>query len=156
MWLRFNSINEMIYFLITKYEEDIMDIKPVTINPKSETPNGNWDVNRNTTTTTPNTELEDAKTEGRLWAYVNPRTMKPFEDDYWFHSGEPYYVKSLTIALESKKLRAAQIIVRADEWPGMYMMVGETVIRNKDTGRDERLQIRIPQAKVKADQTLTL
>lgn len=156
MWLRFNSINEMIYFLITKYEEDIMEIKPVTINPKSETPNGNWDVNRNTTTTTPSTELEDAKAEGRLWAYVNPRTMKPYEDDYWFHSGEPYYVKSLTIAPDNKKLKAQQIIVRADEWPGMYMVVGETVIRNRDTGKDERMQIKFPQAKVKADQTLTL
>lgn len=156
MWLRFNSINEMIYFLITKYEDDITDIKPVYVNPKSEDKDRNWDVNRNTTTTTPRTSSEDAKTEGRLWAYVDPRTMKPFEDDYWFHSGEPFYIKSLTLAPNGKKLKAQQIIVRADEWPGMYMMVGETYIRNRDTGKDERVQIKFPQAKVKADQTLTL
>ena len=38
----------------------------------------------------------------------------------------------------------------------MYMMIGETYIRNRDTGKDERVQIKFPQAKVKADQTLTL
>ena len=156
MWLRFNSINEMIYFLITKYEDDITDIKPIYVNPKSENGKDNWDVNKNTATTTLRTSSEDAKTEGRLWAYVDPRTMKPFEDDYWFHSGEPFYIKSLTLAPNGKKLKAQQIIVRADEWPGMYMMIGETYIRNRDTGKDERVQIKFPQAKVKADQTLTL
>lgn len=156
MWLRFNSINEMIYFLLTKYQEDIMSIKPVVINPKAETSEGNWDVNRNATVTTERTSLEDNKMEGRLWAYVNPRTMKPYEDDYWFHSGEPFYIKSLTIAPEGKKLKAQQIVVRADEWPGMYMVIGETMIRNRDTHEDERMQIKFPSVKVKADQTLTL
>ena len=36
------------------------------------------------------------------------------------------------------------------------MMVGETWIRSRDTGEDERLQIKIPLCKVKSDQTLTL
>ena len=27
MWIRFESINEMIYFIITKYENDILSIK---------------------------------------------------------------------------------------------------------------------------------
>lgn len=139
MWLRFNSINEMIYFLLTKYEEDIMEITPVVINPKAESSDGNWDVNRNATAVAERNKLEDDKKQGRLWAYVNPRTMKPFEDDYWFHAGEPYYIKSLTLAPEGKKVKAHQIIVRADEWPGMYMVVGETRIRNRDTGDDERL-----------------
>jgi hypothetical protein len=38
----------------------------------------------------------------------------------------------------------------------MYMMVGETYIRDRDTGDDERLQIKIPLCKVKSDHTLTL
>jgi hypothetical protein len=40
--------------------------------------------------------------DGKLWAYVNPRTMKPFLDDYWFHFGEPYYIKSLTTVDENQ------------------------------------------------------
>ena len=78
------------------------------------------------------------------------------DDDYWFTQGESYYVKSLTLAPENKKLKGQKIIVRADQWPGMYMFVGETWLRNRDTGKDERLQIKIPAAKIKADQTLTL
>lgn len=100
--------------------------------------------------------IEMGKFEGRLWAYVNPRTMKPYADDYWFHEGEPYYIKSLTIAPKSKQIKANKIVITPDQWPGMYMMVGETYIRDKETGEDERMQIRIPLCKVKADQTITL
>jgi hypothetical protein len=82
--------------------------------------------------------------------------MKRYADDYWFHNGEPLYVKSLTLAESGKRLKGNRIVVRADEWPGMYMFVGETYIRDKDTGEDERLQIKIPLCKVKSDHTLTL
>lgn len=156
MWLRFESINEMIYFLITKYEQDIQEIRSALICPKDETPDGNWDVNRNRTALHQSTSKEDKKEEGALWAYVNPRTMQPYSDDYWFHQGDPYYVKSLTLAQDGKRIKGNQIVVKADEWPGMYMVVGETRIRNRDTGEDERLQLKFPQCKVRADQTLTL
>jgi hypothetical protein len=51
MWIRFHSINEMIYFLITKYENDIIDIIPSTIyaneNDKSYGDGGGyWAVNK--------------------------------------------------------------------------------------------------------------
>ena len=156
MWLRFESVNEMIYFLITKYEQDIQEIRSTLICPKDETSDGNWDVNRNRTALHMSTKKEDKKEEGALWAYVNPRTMQPYSDDYWFHQGDPYYVKSLTLAQDGKRIKGNQITVKADEWPGMYMVVGETRIRNRDTGEDERVQLKFPQCKVKADQTLTL
>ena len=38
----------------------------------------------------------------------------------------------------------------------MYMLVGETYIRDRDTGKDERLQLKFPLAKVRSEQTLTL
>ena len=38
----------------------------------------------------------------------------------------------------------------------MYMFVGETYIRDRDTGEDQRMQIKFPQVKVKSDQTITL
>ena len=162
MWIRFESINEMIYFMLTKYEQDIFAIKAATIHPyanntidKDEEEDG-WYVNKNRTQVTENSDLESKKLEGKLWAYVNPRTMQPYSDDYWFHFGEPYYIKSLTLAPEGKQIKGNQIIVKADQWPGMYMVIGETYIRNRDTNEDERMQIKFPQCKVKSDQTLTL
>lgn len=152
MWLRFQSINEMIYFLITKYEQDIINILPATIH-SSGTP---WAVNDKYTTVNKNEDGESEKSRGKLWAYINPRTMKPYDDDYWFHQGEPYYVKSLTIAPKGKTLKAQRITVKADQWPGMYMMVGETYIRDRDTGEDQRMQIKFPLCKVRSDHTLTL
>lgn len=41
-----------------------------------------------------------------IWAYVNPRTMTPYDDDYWFHQGEPYYKKSLTLSTKQNPLKA--------------------------------------------------
>lgn len=152
MWLRFQSINEMIYFIITKYENDIIEIDPATIN----THNTTWSVNTDWTSADKNEDIESNKAQGKLWAYINPRTMKPYEDDYWFHQGEPYYVKSLTLAPKGKILKGKKITVKADQWPGMYMFVGETYIRDKDTGEDERMQIKFPLCKVKSDHTLTL
>lgn len=99
---------------------------------------------------------KERENDGKLWCYINPRTMTPYLDDYWFHYKEPYYIKSLTIVDEDKQLDAKSITVRADVWPGVYMLVGETYIRNRDTGKDEHLQLVIPQAKVKSEQTLTL
>jgi hypothetical protein len=82
--------------------------------------------------------------------------MKPYPDDYWFHQGESYYIKSLTIAEKDKSIKGKSITIRADEWPGMYMMIGETWIRARDTGDDMRLQIKIPLCKVRSENTLTL
>lgn len=226
MWIRFESINEMIYFIITKYENDILSIKAAYRAKPSDTVK--WvkkiyEVNEENVTAEPqghlytkgklisvssvsekgtpienttNIELIDGvkrwveytdapldkdnenpdavvgkdttvieeydnseiseKTEGKLWAYINPRTMKPFTDDYWMHQGEPYYIKSLTIAPTGKQIKGNKIVVKADQWPGMYMFVGETYIRDRDTGEDQRMQIKFPQVKVKSDQTITL
>lgn len=150
MCIEFNSINELIYFLITKYEDNIYDINIKNIDYSTEFKLGMTD---NT-----GEPISDIKYNGRLWAYVNPKTMLPYEDEYWFHQGEPYYKKSLTLADKDngKKLKSQKITVTAEQFPGMYMMVGETYIRSRDTGEDERMQIKFPLCKVKSDQTLTL
>lgn len=151
MWLRFQSINELIYFLLTKYEDNIIDIKPVEIDNNAD--NGEeWAVDKKETSI----KKDKSAAGGRLWSYVDTRTMKPYDDDYWFHQGESYYIKSLTFASKNKSLKGHRIEVKADQWSGMYMAVGETCIRNKDTGLDERMQIKFPLCKVKSDQNLTL
>lgn len=154
MWLRFSSINEMIYFLITKYKEDIVSIDPSTIDANEG--NDTWAVDDKITTVERNEDNESKRMKGKLWAYVNPRTMLPYDDDYWFHQGEPFLIKSLTIAEEGKKLKANRITVKSNEWPGMYMMIGETLIKNRDTGKEEKMQIKIPFCKVKSNNSLTL
>ena len=91
-----------------------------------------------------------------IWAYVNPRTMTPYDDDYWFHQGEPYYKKSLTLSTKQNPLNAQKIYVEQGVFPGMYKIVAETYIRARDTGEDQRVQITLPLCKIKSDQTLTL
>lgn len=91
-----------------------------------------------------------------IWAYINPKTMTPYDDDYWFHQGEPYYKKSLTLSTKQSPLKAQKIFVEQGVFPGMYKIVGETYIRSRDTGEDQRVQISLPLCKIKSDQTLTL
>lgn len=151
MWLRFENLNELIYYLLTKYENNIISIDAATINGPD-----NLGVNRGKTTVEIQEGQEADKVKGKLWCYLNPRTMTPFPDDYWFHQGENYYIKSLTLATGDKQIKGKQIVVKAGQWPGMYMMMGESWIRNRDTGEDIHLQIKIPLCKVKSDHTLTL
>lgn len=165
MWLHFESINALIYFLITKYEDNIKDIIPSTIDAQedsiiwkgsSSTAPNNWAVNKQVTQVTQNEDNESVRASGRLWSYINPHTMQPYPDDYWFHQGEPYYIKSLTVSPKSKKLKAQSIVIKADTFPGMYMLVGETYIRSRTTGEDEHMQIKFPLCKVKSENSLTL
>lgn len=91
-----------------------------------------------------------------IWAYVNPKTMEPYDDDYWFHQGEPYYKKSLTLSTKDAPLKAQRIFVEAGTFPGMYKIVGETYIRSRDTGEDQRVQLSFPLCQIRSNQTLTL
>lgn len=157
MWNKFESINEMIYFILTKYEQNIISIETsYREHPEQESTDTAKVDEDYTEMKTYDKSDKERQNDGKLWCYINPRTMTPYLDDYWFHYKEPYYIKSLTIADENRQLDAKSITVRADVWPGVYMLVGETYIRNRDTGKDEHLQLVIPQAKVKSEQTLTL
>ena len=151
MWNRFDSINEMIYFIITKYEDNIESIVSADITGGGKEYGKNYEVKEGDLSS-----QEVYKTSGKLWSYVNPKTMTPYPDDYWFSQGEPYYIKSLTFAPKNQKLKAQRISVHAGQFPGMYMIVGETYIRSRDTGEDERMQLKFPLCKIKSEQTLTL
>ena len=162
MWIRFEGINSMIYYIINKYSDNIVSIQPSTIysindGDKEETfKDPNCDVDKGVTNVEKNNDRESKRNEGRLWAYINPRTMTPYPDDYWFHQGEPYYKSSITIAPPNKKIKGHRISVKAGQFPGMYMLVGETWIRSRDDGQDERMQIKFPMCKIMSEQALTL
>lgn len=49
-----------------------------------------------------------------------------------------------------------QIVITAQNFPGTYCLVGETYARNKNTGKDEYFQFEIPQAKMGAENNITL
>lgn len=120
MWIEFDNLNELSYFLLTKYESDIIKIKD----------------------------------SDELWAYVNPHTLKPYDDVYWLHQGEAYYKLSLT--LSKVKSLGDRILVKAGEFPGMYMFEGTTWIRSKEDGKNKRILIRIPMCKVMSENSLAL
>lgn len=91
-----------------------------------------------------------------IWAYVNPNTMLPYEDDYWFHQGESFFKKSLTLSTKQNPLDAKKIFIEQGTFPGMYKIVCETKIRNRDGSGDDMVQITLPLCKITSDQTLTL
>lgn len=140
MWLRFSSVNELVYYIITKYEDNILKIGSASIEV------GEDDIE----------VVQEKSSDSSLWAYVNPKTMTPYPDDYWFAQGEIFYKKSVTLSTEKKNIKAKQIKVKAGQFPGMYMFVGETYIRNRDTGEDERMQLKFPLCKVTSNQSFTL
>lgn len=53
-------------------------------------------------------------------------------------------------------LSGSKIEISAENFPGTYRLVGETYARNRKTGRDEYFQFIIPQAKMSAENTITL
>ena len=76
--------------------------------------------------------------ENKLWSYIILKTMTPYPDDYWFHQGEPYFIKSLTFAPKGKQLKSKRIEVTAGQFP-IYSSDKEC-----------------PLCKIKSDQNLTL
>lgn len=117
LWIKFNNLNELIYYLITKYSNYINEIK-----------------------------------DNAIWVYINPKTMKPFEDTYWFAQGESYLLKRLVI---SNNLKGNSLIIKSRTVPKMCMLKGETYIKDKD-GKESKVQIQIPYCKINLNQTLQL
>ena len=106
MWNKFDGINEMIYFILTKYEEDIFEINLATLDGGKTV---GTEFSKEVSGLDAETAEEVYNKTGKLWAYVNPKTMTPYPDDYWFSQGEPYYIKSLTFAPKGKKLKLQQV-----------------------------------------------
>ena len=110
-----------------------------------------------------------AQTE--LTVYIDPKTMQPYEPnsyEYYRFNGqritgnlrvfkphEIYYKWTRTKAKEYQAL-GKQIVIDATHFPGTYRLVGETYIRSRKTGQDQRYQFEIPLCKMGSDNHLTL
>lgn len=87
--------------------------------------------------------------------YINPDTMEPYADGTPIAEGEEYIKWTRSVAYEGGSL-GKKIEISADKFPGTYKIVGDTFIKNKDTGNEERFQFVINQAKMGANQSIEL
>lgn len=87
--------------------------------------------------------------------YIDPNTMEPYADGTPIAQGETYLKWTRSVAYEGQSL-GNTIEISADKFPGTYKIVGDTFIKSKSTGIDERFQFVVPQAKFQSQQTITL
>ena len=87
--------------------------------------------------------------------FIDPKTMEPYPDGTPIVEGEIFYKFTRSIAYEGQSIGHV-IEINAEKFPGTYKIVGDTCVRNKDTGEDQRFQFVIPQAKMGGEQTITL
>lgn len=87
--------------------------------------------------------------------FYDPNTMQPYQDGTPIAEGEMFYKFTRSVAYEGQSI-GNTIEISAEKFPGTYKVVGDTYIRAKEGGADERFQIVIPQAKMTSEQTITL
>ena len=98
---------------------------------------------------------EGTPSEGNVTAqavYFDPKTMEPFQDGTPIAEGEVIYKFTRSVAYDGDSI-GNTIEISADKFPGTYRVVGETLVRDKATGEDQRFQFIIPEAKMSTDST---
>lgn len=98
---------------------------------------------------------EGTPSEGNVTAqavYYDPKTMEPFQDGTPIAEGEVLYKFTRSVAYDGNSI-GNTIEISADKFPGTYRVVGETLVRDKATGEDQRFQFIIPEAKMSAEST---
>ena len=98
---------------------------------------------------------EGTPSEGNVTAqavYYDPKTMEPFQDGTPIAEGEVLYKFTRSVAYDGNSI-GNTIEISADKFPGTYRVVGETLVRDKATGKDQRFQFIIPEAKMSAEST---
>lgn len=98
---------------------------------------------------------EGTPSEGNITAqavYYDPKTMEPFQDGTPIAEGEVVYKFTRSVAYEGNSI-GNTIEISADKFPGTYKVVGETLVKDKATGEDQRFQFIIPEAKMSAEST---
>ncbi len=87
--------------------------------------------------------------------FYDPNTMEPYADGTPIAEGEIFYKYTRSIAYGDNSI-GKTIEISADKFPGTYKIVGDTYVRSKRNGEDERFQFVIPQAKMQSNQTIEL
>lgn len=87
--------------------------------------------------------------------FLNPDTLEPYADGTPIAQGEIFLKQTRSVAYGDQSL-GQTIEISADKFPGTYKVVGETCVRSQTTGKDERFQFTIQQAKIGSERTLQL
>ena len=87
--------------------------------------------------------------------YYNPDTMEPYQDGTPIAEGEVFLKWTRSVAYEGGSL-GHKIEISADAFPGTYKIVGDTFVRSKETGEDQRFQFVVSQAKIGSEQSIEL
>lgn len=87
--------------------------------------------------------------------FIDPTTMEPYADGTPIAEGEEFIKFTRSVAYDGESL-GTMIEISADKFPGTYKVVGDTFIKSKSTGEEQRFQINIPEAKLGGEQTITL
>lgn len=87
--------------------------------------------------------------------FIDLNTMEPYADGTPIAEGETFLKWTRSVAYEGQSI-GKTIEISADKFPGTYKIVGDTFIKNRDTGVDERFQFVVPQAKMQSEQTIEL
>ncbi len=87
--------------------------------------------------------------------FYDPTTMEPYADGTPIAEGEVFYKFTRSVAYKDGSL-GNLIEISANKFPGTYKVVGDTFVRSKDTGEDERFQFVLPECKMQGEQTITL
>lgn len=106
-----------------------------------------------------------------ITVFYNPLTMSPYEANehsferangqilegnlYVFKPNEQY-LKYRRVPAPAHQSLGKRIVVTAEKYPGIFKLVGETHIRERDTAKDLNCQIEIPLCKLASDTSISL
>lgn len=102
--------------------------------------------------------------------YFDPRTMQPLvnnfvdgtfdidSNSYFLRAGTLYYKWSRTVqrVLSDKDFLGETLLINADNFPGVFKIVGETYIREQQTQKDLKYQLVINKAQLNSDTNINL
>lgn len=102
--------------------------------------------------------------------YFDPRTMSPLvnnfidgtfdidSNSYFLRAGTHYYKWSRTVQriLSDKDFLGKALVINADNFPGVFKIVGETYIREQQTQKDIKYQFVINRAQLSPDTNINL
>ena len=113
----------------------------------------------------------DQYSNTELAVFINPNTMQPYAPNSYeyykengqritgnlkiFEYGEIYYKWTRTKAKRCETL-GKQLVIDANNFPGVYKLVGETYMRSRTNGKDYKYQFEIPLCKMSNSNNITL
>jgi len=108
-------------------------------------------------TTGARTQLLSGEIKGdRAITFVNPSLIDGGEQVTKTNDRIRIFWDEILTGVQGEEETAVEVTISPDTFPGTYRVVGDTLIRSAETGRDEAFQFVINKAKVQSNVTITL